>query len=63
MLFNGRALIFTISGTQVRIAEHEHLQSLFNMSMVLPEQLKLTAHPQPTLYTPCSVHSGANLDF
>ena len=24
---------------------------------------KLTAHPQHTLYTPCSVHSGANLDF
>ena len=33
MLFNGRALIFTFSGTQVRIAEHEHLQSLFKMSM------------------------------
>ena len=28
MLFNGRALIFTFSGTQVRIAEHERLQSL-----------------------------------
>ena len=26
MLFNGRALIFTFSGTQVRIAEHERLQ-------------------------------------
>ena len=34
MLFNGRALIFTFSGTQVRIAEHERLQSLFKMSMV-----------------------------
>ena len=33
MLFNGRALIFTFSGTQVRIAEHERLQSLFKMSM------------------------------
>ena len=29
MLFNGRALIFTFSGTQVRIAEIERLQSLF----------------------------------
>ena len=27
MLFNGRALIFTFSGTQVRIAEIERLQS------------------------------------
>ena len=34
MLFNGRALIFTFSRTQVRIAEHERLQSLFKMSMV-----------------------------
>ena len=33
MLFNGRALIFTYSRTQVRIAEHERLQSLFKMSM------------------------------
>ena len=33
MLFNGRALIFTLSGTQVRIAEIERLQSLFKMSM------------------------------
>ena len=32
MLFNGRALIFTFSGTQVRIAEHERLQSLVKMS-------------------------------
>ena len=30
---NGRALIFTFSGTQVRIAEIERLQSLFKMSM------------------------------
>ena len=29
MLFNGRALIFTFSGTQVRIAEHER-KSLFS---------------------------------
>ena len=29
MLFNVRVLIFTFSGTQVRIAEHERLQSLF----------------------------------
>ena len=35
MLFNGRALIFTFSGTQVRIAEIERLQSLFKMSMPL----------------------------
>ena len=34
MLFNGRALIFTFSGTQVRIAEIERRQSLFKMSMV-----------------------------
>ena len=33
MLFNGRALIFTFSGTQVRIAEIERLQSLFKVSM------------------------------
>ena len=33
MLFNGRVLIFTFSGTQVRIAEIERLQSLFKMSM------------------------------
>ena len=33
MLFNGRALIFTFSRTQVRIAEIERLQSLFKMSM------------------------------
>ena len=35
MLFNGRALIFPFSGTQVRIAEHERLQSLFKVSMPL----------------------------
>ena len=34
MLFNGRALIFTFSRTQVRIAEIERLQSLFKMSML-----------------------------
>ena len=28
MLFNGRTLIFTFSRTQVRIAEHERLQSI-----------------------------------
>ena len=33
MLFNGRTLIFTFSRTQVRIAEHERLQSLFKTSM------------------------------
>ena len=33
MLFNGRALICTFSGTQVRIAEIERLQSLFKTSM------------------------------
>ena len=33
MLFNGRTLIFMFSRTQVRIAEHEHLQSLFRTSM------------------------------
>ena len=36
MLFNGRTLIFTFSGTQVRIAEIERLQSLFKMSMPTP---------------------------
>ena len=35
MLFNWRAQIFTFSGTQVRIAEIERLQSLFMMTMVL----------------------------
>ena len=39
MLFNGRTLIFTFSRTQVRIAEIERLQSLFKMSMGLPEQV------------------------
>ena len=39
MLFNGRALIFTFSRTQVRIAEHERLQSLFKTSMVSTVQL------------------------
>ena len=34
MLFNGHALIFTFSGTQVRISEIERLQSLFKLSMV-----------------------------
>ena len=34
MLFNGHALLFTFSGTQVRIAEYERLQSLFKMSVV-----------------------------
>ena len=38
MLFNGRALIFTFSRTQVRIAEHERLQSLFKTSMTAIEQ-------------------------
>ena len=33
MLFNERAMIFTFSGTQVRIAEIERLQSLFKTSM------------------------------
>ena len=33
MLFNGRALIFMFSRTQVRIAEIERLQSLFKMSI------------------------------
>ena len=33
MLFNGRTLIFTFSRTQVRIAEHERLQSLIKTSM------------------------------
>ena len=37
MLFNGRALILTFSGTQVRIAEIERLQSLFKTSMDQPE--------------------------
>ena len=35
MLFDGRALIFTFSGTQVRIAEIERLQSLFKVSMII----------------------------
>ena len=32
MLFNGRALIFTFSGTQVRIAVIERLQSMHLVS-------------------------------
>ena len=55
MLFNGRALIFTFSGTQVRIAEHERLQSLFKMSMVqvdvtfpgLPRPGRIPRHASP----------------
>ena len=35
MLFNRSALIFTYSRTQVRIAEHERLQSLFKTFMVI----------------------------
>ena len=37
MLFNWRAMIFTFSGTQVRIAEIERLQSLFKMSMLVTD--------------------------
>ena len=37
MLFNGRTLIFTFSRTQVRIAEHERLQSLIKTSMGYPQ--------------------------
>ena len=37
MLFNGSALIFAFSRTQVRIAEIERLQSLFKMSMSCTE--------------------------
>ena len=44
MLFNGRVLILTFSGTQVRIAEIERLQSLLKVSMV-------TAHVSPSLVT------------
>ena len=36
MLFNERMLILMFSMTQVRIAEHECLQSLFKVSMVWP---------------------------
>ena len=40
MLFNGRALIFTFSRTQVGIAEIERLQSgLFKMSMVCAQAI------------------------
>ena len=53
MLFNGRTLIFTFSRTQVRIAEHEHLQSLFKTSMVsrhtvfdlISEHTLINGHP------------------
>ena len=41
MLFNGRALIFTFSRTQVRIAEIERLQSLFKMSMGVGDDLSV----------------------
>ena len=39
MLFNGRALIFTYSRTEVRIAEIERLQSLFKTSMVTTQSV------------------------
>ena len=41
-----------ISGSQVECTEHCHTVQIC--------KIKLTAHPQPTLYTPCGVHSGAN---
>ena len=41
MLFNGRTLIFTFSGTQVRIAEIERLQSLFKTSMVCGQAYRM----------------------
>ena len=44
MLFNGCALIFTFSGTKVRIAEHERLQSLFvTLILLLRIAWQLTA--------------------
>ena len=36
MLFNGRALNFTFSGTQVRIAEHERLLYGSNAVLIIP---------------------------
>ena len=39
MLFNGRTLICTFSRTQVRIAEHERLQSLIKTSMGAPQRI------------------------
>ena len=49
MLFNGRALIFTFSGTQVRIAEIERLQSLFKTSMLRTNPVCLTGCRPPPL--------------
>ena len=53
MLFNGRTLIFTFSRTQVRIAEHERLQSLFKMSMVTAKHKTLV--PAEALVTMTSI--------
>ena len=39
MLPNGRALIFTFSRIEVRLAEIERLQSLFKLSMIRPEPI------------------------
>ena len=50
MLFNGRTLIFTFSRTQVRIAEHERLQSLSKMSMASGKLLMHTAHNEALNY-------------
>ena len=49
MLFNGRALIFTFSRTQVRIAEIERLQSLFKTSMAAGEtsSVRITGWTSP----------------
>ena len=44
MLFNGRALIFTFAGTQVRIAEIERLQSLLKMSMSQTDPIALFSY-------------------
>ena len=52
MLFNGSALIFTFSGTQVRIAEHERLQSLFKTSMLRTNPVCLTGC-RPVCLTGC----------
>ena len=54
MLFNGRTLIFTFSRTQVRIAEHERLQSLFKMSMSERDEEWLIEvwQEKPCLYNP-----------
>ena len=60
MLFNGRALIFTFSETQVGIAEIERLQSLFKMSMASAEAEQGLNHSIHNLKMSQGGHSAEN---